>query len=383
MLENPALYAHFPWCVKKCPYCDFNSHPTKSDTDFDQYAVALLTDWQAQADSLDSDIQFKSVFLGGGTPSLFAPEIIGSVLGALPLTNAEVTMEANPGTTEHANFADYRAAGVNRLSIGAQSFSDSHLQRLGRIHTASETTIAFANARAGGFDNINLDLMWGLPQQSVEQALADLQAGIDLGAEHISWYQLTIEAKTEFARRTPLLPVEDTLADIERLGLELLADAGYHRYEVSAFAKQDRRCQHNLNYWAFGDYIGIGAGAHGKITDLADNKPQKDHNQPQAHARRTHKASQPRLYLANATQTVTAAIERDALAVEFMMNALRLVDGVSRETFQTHTGLQWSTVSAIWAKLVDQGLVEADRCATTPLGLRYLDSVVGAFLTDS
>ena len=172
----------------------------------------------------------------------------------------------------------------------------------------------------------------------------------------------------------------DTLADIERLGLELLADAGYQRYEVSAFAKQDRRCQHNLNYWAFGDYIGIGAGAHGKITDLA-NKHQERQNQIQAHARRTHKASQPRLYLANATQTMSSAIERDALAVEFMMNALRLVDGVSRETFQTRTGLQWSTVSTIWAKLVDQGLVDANRCATTPQGLRYLDSVVGAFLT--
>jgi putative oxygen-independent coproporphyrinogen III oxidase len=384
MLDSPGIYVHFPWCVKKCPYCDFNSHPLKSDTDFNQYASTLLADWRSQADEIDSDVQFKSVFLGGGTPSLFAPEIISTVLSALPLANAEVTMEANPGTTEHANFADYRAAGVNRLSIGAQSFSDSQLQRLGRIHAASETTNAFANARAGGFNNINLDLMWGLPQQTVEEALADLHAAIDLAPEHLSWYQLTIEAKTEFAIRTPLLPVEDTLADIERLGLQLLADAGYVRYEVSAFARQQRQCQHNLNYWAFGDYIGIGAGAHGKIS--ARDRTQQNQRQPSSHLPlvpfRTQKASQPRLYLANAKQTTRSVIEPSALAVEFMMNALRLVEGVSRETLQTNTGLQWASVSSTWARLVEQGLVEVDRCATTPQGLRYLDSVVGAFLTD-
>ena len=357
--------------MRKCPYCDFNSHPVKSSSDFTQYTQALLADWQSQSASLATP--FDTVFLGGGTPSLFAPAHINTVLEVLNLNaQAEVTMEANPGTTEHADFAQYRQAGVNRLSIGAQSFDDAQLKQLGRIHAAAETASAFNNARLGGFTNINLDLMWGLPGQSAEQALVDLQCAIDLGPEHISWYQLTIEAKTEFARRPPLLPVEQTLADIERLGLALLADAGYGRYEVSAFAKSGHRCRHNLNYWSFGDYLGIGAGAHGKLTQAAGDG---------LHIRRTRKASQPRLYLAEPGQTSSTEVEQDAIVIEFMMNALRLVDGVSCETFERHTGLAWSKVSDQWGKLVDAGLVETRRCAPTPRGMRYLDSVVGSFLT--
>ena len=373
MLSDPGAYVHFPWCVRKCPYCDFNSHPLKSDTDFVQYSAALISDWRAQTQTLEDPPGFRSVFLGGGTPSLFAAPLMQSVLHALPTeADAEVTMEANPGTAEHMDFTDYRSAGVNRLSIGAQSFDDTQLRKLGRIHIAAETVSAFGKARSAGFENINLDIMWGLPLQTVEQALADLRHAIDLAPEHISWYQLTIEAKTEFAKRPPLLPVEQTIADIERHGLALLTDAGYQRYEVSAFARQGYRCRHNLNYWMFGDYVGVGAGAHGKVS-CRDNDGLT--------ILRTSKVSQPRRYLAQPQQTTHQAIQADALIVEFMMNALRLVEGVDRQTFQAHTGLDWSAVSTVWNRLVDQGLVEERRCAPTPRGMRYLDTVLGEFLT--
>lgn len=378
MLSNAGAYVHFPWCVRKCPYCDFNSHPLKSNTDFDQYATALISDWRAQATQLtQSEHQplFQTVFFGGGTPSLFAAPLMQTVLRALPLqANAEVTMEANPGTTEHMDFADYRAAGINRLSIGAQSFNDTQLKKLGRIHIAAETLKAYAQARAAGFENINLDIMWGLPQQTLAEALADLRAAIDLTPEHISWYQLTIEAKTEFAKRPVLLPVEQTIADIERHGLALLAEAGYQRYEVSAFAKPGSRCQHNLNYWGFGDYAGIGAGAHGKISHRHEGA---------LNILRTRKASQPRLYLAQPEQTISEPIAADALVVEFMMNALRLVEGVSWHTFAAHTGLQQAAISDVWNRLADQGLVQEAHCAATARGMRYLDTVLGEFLTTS
>jgi putative oxygen-independent coproporphyrinogen III oxidase len=368
-----ALYVHFPWCVAKCPYCDFNSHPLKPDTDFERYTHALLQDWRSQLNTFTLNQPFNSVFVGGGTPSLLPAELIQEVLQAMPLSaTVEITMEANPGTTEYTNFAAYRHAGVNRLSIGAQSFNNSALKQLGRIHQACETEKAFAKARLAGFDNINLDLMWGLPQQTVEDALDDLDAAIALAPEHISWYQLTIEAKTEFARRTPLLPVEDTLAKMESAGLQKLKDAGYLRYEVSAFAQDKQFCQHNLNYWSFGDYVGIGAGAHGKLVAPGVSTPGLI---------RTTKAHQPRLYLADPEATQTSTIPSDQLVVEFMLNALRLVDGVDFSTFSTNTGLPWQAVAHMWEPLVEQGLVRADRCATTPLGLRYLDSVVAEFLT--
>jgi len=386
MLQTPGAYLHFPWCIRKCPYCDFNSHPLRADTGasdpddakerlFLGYVDALCEDIRGQD---FGNIEFASVFLGGGTPSLFAPDHIHKALNALSLSDdAEITMEANPGTTEYADFGAYKAAGVNRLSMGAQSFNDEHLSRLGRIHSAIETTHAFDLARRGGIENINLDLMWGLPQQNVEQALADLETAISLNPEHISWYQLTIEPKTEFAHRTPILPVDDTLASIEREGLARLADAGYERYEVSAYAKTHRaggpdlRCRHNLNYWRFGDYAGFGAGAHGKLTHFEEQDTL---------IARTSKASQPRLYQQTPTDTVHTPIEREARSVEFMMNALRLVHGTSFAEYESHTGLDWQDVSGIWRGLVADGLVHADRCATTPLGLRYLDSVLQRFL---
>ncbi len=370
MLDDAGVYVHFPWCVRKCPYCDFNSHPTRKDVSFDAYVDALISDWQAQAARFEPP-PFASVFLGGGTPSLFTPEQIERVLKLLPLTSdAEVTMEANPGTTEHARFADYRAAGINRLSLGAQSFDDERLKSLGRIHSADETRRAFAEARDAGFDNVNLDIMWGLPGQRPDAAMADLQAAIELAPEHVSWYQLTIEAKTEFARRTPILPIEDDLYEMEQAGFEILANEGYERYEVSAYARAGRRCRHNLNYWRFGDYLGLGAGAHGKVT--LDDRANE--------IVRTHNASQPRLFQSDPTALTETPVPESERLTEFMMNALRLVEGTSVACFETHTGLKWQAILPLWGKLAAEGLVDSERPVTTAMGLRYLDGVLSRLL---
>ena len=367
MLSEPGLYVHYPWCVRKCPYCDFNSHPIKAGADFSQYTTHLLRDFRAQQ---ISDVSFASVFLGGGTPSLCPAAHIERLLENVRVSDAaEITMEANPGAAEHENFASYRAAGVNRLSIGAQSFHAAHLQALGRIHGPLEVRRAFDGARTAGFDNINLDLMWGLPQQTPAQCVADLEAAIALGPEHISWYQLTIEPKTEFARRPPHLPNEDALAEMEGLGLQLLTNAGFERYEVSAYAKPTRRCRHNLNYWQFGDYAGIGAGAHGKQSS-------------QHVIVRTRKASQPRLYTADPTSTDSVPVAQSDLALEFMLNVLRLVNGVEQTVFQARTGLPWTHIEPVWDKLLQRGLVLPDRCQVTPLGMRHLNTVTASFLGD-
>ncbi|MEE4282321.1 MAG: radical SAM family heme chaperone HemW [Pseudomonadales bacterium] len=373
MLPHPAAYIHFPWCVRKCPYCDFNSHPLRDQDDFSAYTHALIDDWQTQQRNFDSEAPFHSVFLGGGTPSLFKPSQMAPILEQLSLTaDAEVTMETNPGTTEHHLLGDYLAVGVNRLSIGAQSFDNTQLQKLGRIHNSKETYGAYEQARQAGFANINIDLMWGLPEQTVAAALEDLDAAIALQPEHISWYQLTIEAKTEFAVRTPILPRDNVLADIEASGLKRLQAAGYQRYEVSAFARSGYQCRHNLNYWSFGDYVGIGAGAHGKISHVSKDGLTIE---------RTQKASQPRLYQASPDETRVHPVTLAERPVEFMMNVLRLVDGVETSTFPQRTGLDWTVVEDTWQQLVSQGLVRHDRIATTPAGLRYLDSVLAEFLS--
>jgi len=368
------LYVHFPWCVKKCPYCDFNSHPLKADTSQTDYLSALLQDWHTQFSAFGATRlsntktqNFTSVFFGGGTPSLFEPRHIKRLLNQTPHQGAEVTLEVNPGTVEHHSFHDFKDAGVNRLSLGAQSFADTQLQRLGRIHHSDETLRAFAGARKAGFSNINVDLMWGLPGQTVEAALADLEQAIALQAEHISWYQLTIEAKTEFARRPPILPRDGILQDIEQAGLERLAQAGYQRYEVSAFAKYHRYCRHNLTYWSFGDYLGIGAGAHGKVTIDGE-------------AVRTQRPSQPRLYQKDPDALASTAVPADQLVLEFMMNALRLTEGVPKSVFTQRTGMSWTQIEPVWRELVGLNLVYEDRCATTALGLRYLDSVLEKFV---
>ena len=262
-LPGPGLYVHFPWCVKKCPYCDFNSHPLAGELDQKGYVEALTGDFAANA----GELRFATAFLGGGTPSLFSAAAIRALLDQVRprlADDAEITMEANPGAVEHEAFGAYRQAGVNRLSIGAQSFSAAMLARLGRIHGPHETERAVAEARAGGFDNINLDLMYGLPEQSPDDALADLERAVALEPDHLSWYQLTIEPKTAFARHPPPTPNEDAIAAMETTGRALLEKAGYRRYEISAYARPGAECRHNLVYWTFGDYLGIGAGAAGK-----------------------------------------------------------------------------------------------------------------------
>ncbi|MAD08606.1 MAG: YggW family oxidoreductase [Gammaproteobacteria bacterium] len=371
MLDEAGLYIHYPWCVKKCPYCDFNSHPIKGEVDQQAYCTALFADWETQKRPGD---YFHSVFFGGGTPSLMHPQNVGQLLAALPINpNAEITLEVNPGTHEYMDFADSRKSGVNRLSIGAQSFDDKQLHNLGRVHQSDEIIVAFGKARAAGFENINLDVMWGLPEQTVAEALQDLQRAIELQPEHISWYQLTIEAKTEFARRTPILPVEQIAYEIETAGLELLAAHGFKRYEISAFAQSGQQCRHNLNYWQFGDYLGLGAGAHGKRSPADwSNKTERP--------KRISKASQPRLYLADPNASTEHLIDPDALALEFMMNALRLVDGVEWALFEHRTGLTKNDIEAQWSQLQTNELVATTHCGTTKKGLRYLDSILQAFI---
>jgi oxygen-independent coproporphyrinogen-3 oxidase len=367
------LYLHFPWCVRKCPYCDFNSHPVRGPLQEAAYLDALDADLSvALADVTPRAV--TSVFCGGGTPSLFSPQAFEGLLRRLEpwlARDAEITMEANPGTVEHHDFAAYRHAGINRLSLGAQSFSAVELARLGRIHGPEDTVRAFAKARHGGFDNINLDLMYGLPGQSRPEALADLRRAIGLAPEHVSWYQLTIEAKTEFARRPPLLASHDEIADMEADGLSALAEAGYRRYEISAFARRDRQCRHNLNYWRFGDYVGAGAGAHGKRS--------RGHG-ARLSIVRTRKPPQPRRYLRDPARIETAQVNEAERVFEFLMNALRLVEGAPIALFECRTGLPRGALEPQWSALVAEGLVREDRVAATEAGLRHLDTVLQRFL---
>ena len=368
-----SLYLHFPWCVRKCPYCDFNSHPVRGTLEEDAYVRALERDLEAQLSEVAHGA-LTSMFCGGGTPSLFPPRAFETLLRRLEpwLSNdAEITMEANPGTVEHHDFAGYRAAGVNRLSLGAQSFFPDKLQRLGRIHDPQDTLRAYDKARHGGFENINLDLMYGLPEQSLEEAVEDLGRAVALAPEHLSWYQLTLEPKTEFARRPPLLASDDEIADMEQAGLAVLAAAGYRRYEISAFARPGLECRHNGNYWRFGDYIGAGAGAHGKRTTGSGGT---------LAITRTRKAAQPRRYLVDPTATETAPVRAEERVFEFMMNALRLLGGVGQETFEARTGLPWACLEPRWRELAAQGLVHPDRIAATPLGLCHLDTLLQRFL---
>ena len=360
------LYVHLPWCVRKCPYCDFNSHPLKASLPESDYTRALLEDFAGERPRAAWPV--RSVYFGGGTPSLFSPRAFGRLLDAFALPDdVEVTMEANPGTVETAGaVADYARAGVNRVSLGVQSFDDGHLRRLGRIHDGGEAWRAAGAVRAAGFAEFNIDLMFGLPGQTVAGALADLEGAVTLAPDHVSWYQLTIEPRTEFARRPPELPGTDALADIAEAGQAFLADHGYERYEVSAYARPGSRCRHNLNYWTFGDYLGIGAGAHGKLTGARG-------------VVRTAKARQPRLYLKDPSP-IDTPVDSDALPVEFMMNALRLVDGVTPSRFEERTGLPGTVIGDVVDDLREEGLMAPHRLALTELGYRHLDTVVARFL---
>ena len=381
VLETPplALYAHFPWCVRKCPYCDFNSHTLHGELDEQRYIAALQRDLAAQAPEV-AGRKVISIFLGGGTPSLFSPRAVALVLESARrhLTLAadlEVTLEANPGTIERGRFAEYRAAGVNRVSLGAQSFDDARLAALGRIHSAEETRRAAAELHAAGMDNFNIDLMYGLPDQDLDAALRDVEESLALGATHLSHYQLTIEAGTVFAGRPPALPDDDVAERMLDACRARLERSGFSQYEVSAYATAGRRCRHNLNYWSFGDYLGIGAGAHGKLT-LPDA----------GQVVRTVQVREPRRYLssAGAGALTRAAVAAEELPFEFMLNALRLVEGFEMRTFTARTALPWEVVAGKMAELVGEGLIAASGTCyrASALGLRFLNDVLLRFVTE-
>ncbi len=376
-----ALYIHVPWCVKKCPYCDFNSHVHKGNLPIADYVDALKQD-------LDQDLEhvqgrkLSSIFFGGGTPSLMPATAVAEILdfarqsiGFEP--DIEISLEANPGTTEYDSFSALAQAGVNRLSIGIQSFNDKQLQGLGRIHSSEEARRAVTNAQAAGFNNINLDLMYALPEQSLAEALDDLEQAMSLGCSHQSWYQLTIEPNTEFYSRPPRLPTEGRQWEIQEAGLALLETSGFERYEVSAFCRAGRPSRHNLNYWQFGDYLGIGAGAHAKISHFD-------------RVLRFHKTRLPTDYLARKAGPTakfvaqTHTIDEHNLLIDFMMNALRLRKGVASELLEQRTGIKPFTHSRIFSDLRERGLLKADPdiLCCSDQGYNFLDSILQAFLED-
>ena len=424
-----ALYIHIPWCVKKCPYCDFNSHELPIDSQlsmYDEYVDALLLDAAAQQ-PLTQGREISSIFIGGGTPSLLPIAQYQRLFNGLRKVfrfsdDIEVTMEANPGTLEHAPFAEYLKVGINRLSIGVQSFAAEQLTTLGRIHNPAQALSAIKAARSAGFERVNVDLMHGLPQQMMSEALDDIQIAHDAGATHISWYQLTIEPNTVFYRSQPILPDEDKLADIEQAGQALLERLGYNNYEVSAWAgASDKPCRHNVNYWQFGDYLAIGAGAHGKVTiddaaikewtvEKVSNEALKEALKEtvcESGIYRFSKSRMPKDYMeyqdkaqqnetSEQNQIITMmlktpmppkmvgwqAIASDELVSEFMLNALRLHDGVAWSLFKARTGLSYDSIAVEVNKLIKQGLLidDNEHLQPTALGRRYLNQILRVFL---
>lgn len=376
-----SLYIHFPWCVRKCPYCDFNSHELRGELPEAAYIDALLADLQQDLPMVWGR-PIESVFIGGGTPSLLSAEglerLLSGLRALLGLTPAcEITLEANPGTVERGRFAEYRAAGINRLSIGVQSFDDDKLKALGRIHSHSDALRAAEAAHAAGLDNFNLDLMFGLPGQDVAQAKLDLQQAIALAPAHLSWYQLTLEPNTAFAHQPPLLPDDELLWEIQQQGQETIAEAGYGQYEVSAYAREGRRCRHNLNYWQFGDYLGIGPGAHAKISHPAEGRVE-----------RLWKQRQPQAWLARAaTMDVVAGrrdLKRGDLALEFMMNALRLYEGFASVLFQEQTGLPITMLEKPLREAQRLGLVDwqLHNIVPTERGRDHLNELLQLFMPE-
>lgn len=374
-----ALYMHLPWCVRKCPYCDFNSHTYGENASRARYIAALLADLDAEAKRA-AGRPLVSIFLGGGTPSLFPPAEIGELITGIRerfelAGNVEITMEANPGTVECGDPEGYREAGINRLSIGAQSFDAGMLRKLGRIHSVEDIGAAVDAARATGFTNINIDLMYGLPGQDVLAALADLRAGFDLQPSHLSWYQLTLEPNTVFHARPPAdMPEHDLCADIQAAGQALLAGAGFEQYEVSAYAREGQACRHNLNYWSFGDYLAVGAGAHGKISDAAG-------------VWRYAKIANPLGYMhaveSGSPGATSNALQPAELLFEFMLNALRLTQGFELDLFTERTGLPVGMLSERLLPLCERGLMEEPVPGTwraSELGLRFLNDLQAEFL---
>ena len=409
-----ALYIHIPWCVKKCPYCDFNSHELPMDSQlsmYDEYVDTLLLDAASQQ-ALTQGREISSIFIGGGTPSLLPIAQYQRLFNGLReifqfAGDIEVTMEANPGTLEHAPFAQYLDVGINRLSIGVQSFAAGQLTTLGRIHDPAQALSAIKAARRAGFERVNVDLMHGLPQQTMSEALNDIQMAHEAGATHISWYQLTIEPNTVFYRNQPILPDEDSLADIEQAGQTLLEHLGYDNYEVSAWAgSSDKPCRHNVNYWQFGDYLAIGAGAHGKVTiddrygnqtltadKVSDEVLKKVSTETGIY--RFSKSRMPKDYMTFDIDTMNnikkegapkmvgwQAIASDELVSEFMLNALRLHEGVTWSLFEARTGLSYDNIALEVSQLIKQGLLVDDNehLQPTALGRRYLNQILRIFL---
>ena len=387
VLPPLSLYVHIPWCIQKCPYCDFNSHephrfssnnkPNIPENDYLQKLFFDLEEEKVWLEKNNDSRKLHSIFFGGGTPSLFSAHAIERIIRHAEQhigfsEDIEITLEANPGTFEQEKFSDFLKAGVNRLSIGVQSFQQNHLHTLGRIHNSDEAKKAIHCSQHVGFTNINIDLMHGLPEQTVDMAVADLQTAIAFQPQHISWYQLTIEPNTVFYRQPPPLPNDDLLADIQHYGGHLLSTNGFQQYEISAFSQAKKQAQHNINYWQFGDYIGIGAGAHGKLTDI----------NTQAIIRR-QKTRLPAHYLSGdgAPNTQQHVVAKEELALEFMMNALRLNRGVDTQLFTERTGLALSELEPILGSLKQQGLMKANKevLATTDLGQRFLNSVLAEF----
>lgn len=362
------LYIHIPWCVRKCPYCDFNSHEVHGPLVESEYVTCLVRDLDTEL--ARSNATIDTVYFGGGTPSLFRPDSFAKILEHRALLDvSEVTMEANPGALECGSFDDYRGAGINRVSIGVQSLNPDSLRKLGRIHSPDEASTAVERAIKSGFDSVNVDMMFGLPDQSLDMAMRDLDQLITLKTEHISWYQLTIEPNTVFGKQPPKVASDDERADMSDAGLERLAKAGYRQYEVSAFAIEtgEFECRHNVNYWQFGDYLGIGAGAHGKVT-LNDGS-----------IVRTQKTRRPEDYMRN-QKTRTRVVERDELPVEFMMNVLRINHGVENSHFSCRTGLSLQQLKPTLTQLREENLIESNRISLTDFGRNHLNSVVERFL---
>ncbi|MDO9475727.1 MAG: radical SAM family heme chaperone HemW [Pseudohongiella sp.] len=388
-----SLYIHVPWCVRKCPYCDFNSHEHEGAGELpeEDYVSALLDDLQHDLVYVQQR-EIESIFIGGGTPSLLSARAYDRLFSGLQKSlhfssDIEITLEANPGTAEREKFADYYSAGINRLSLGIQSFDPQQLKNLGRIHDQHDAERAIDYARKAGFKRLNLDLMYGLQEQTPDAALADLHKAIRYAPEHLSWYQLTIEPNTAFYKHTPPLPPEDALIDMQDAGLALLQEQGLQRYEISAFAREGEASRHNLNYWRFGDYLGIGAGAHAKLTEPRKNR-----------ILRLRKRKQPTHYLQAAKHSLSQAstnllvrypymadaspIESQDLPVEFLLNALRLHEGFTISQFESLTGLPFSGHLKQVESLQHQGLltIEGERITTTARGYQFLNTVLEAFL---
>ncbi len=379
-MKTLSLYIHIPWCVKKCPYCDFNSHAVKSELEDKQsqeqrYVDVLLQDLADDLKLLSCPTVIDSIFIGGGTPSLFTADSINLILSGINNLvtvdkNAEITLEANPGTFESQKFADFRQLGINRLSIGVQSFNQQHLTTLGRIHSAEEAKTAIEIAKQSGFDNLNLDLMFGLPEQTEQQMLLDVETAINFRPSHISFYQLTLEPNTYFHKFPPVLPEDDQIYQAQLKSQLLLADAGFQQYEISAYAQTSKNCRHNCNYWRFGDYLGIGAGAHGKISCSKTGT-----------ILRTSKNKNPELYMQNST-AITQVLSNADIPLEFLMNNLRLKQGFNLDHFQAVTGLNKASLEPGLTNCINDGLLQLTEknYQCTKKGWDFIDHILQQFM---